>query len=69
MAKAIEQEYADARPKSKALYERAVKMMPSGAAHDGRVFSPFPFYVAPMAPTSGTSTAIAISMGGAATAR
>ena len=43
--KTIEQEYADARPKSKALYERAVKMMPSGAAHDGRVFAPFPFYV------------------------
>src|SRR6185436_5898300 len=42
----IEQEYADARPKSKALYERASKLMPSGAAHDGRVFSPFPFYVA-----------------------
>lgn len=42
----IEQEYVDARPKSKALYERAVKLMPSGAAHDGRVFSPFPFYVA-----------------------
>ena len=42
----IEQEYADARPKSKALSERAGKLMPSGAAHDGRVFSPFPFYVA-----------------------
>jgi glutamate-1-semialdehyde 2,1-aminomutase len=41
----IEQEYAQARPKSKALYERAVRLMPSGAAHDGRVFSPFPFYV------------------------
>jgi glutamate-1-semialdehyde 2,1-aminomutase len=46
MAKTIEQEYADARPKSKALYERALTLMPSGAAHDGRVFSPFPFYVA-----------------------
>jgi len=46
MAKTIEQEYTDARPKSQALYERAVKLMPSGAAHDGRVFSPFPFYVA-----------------------
>ena len=41
----IEQEYADARPKSRALYERAKGLMPSGAAHDGRVFSPFPFYV------------------------
>ena len=46
MPKTIEQEYTDARPKSKGLYERALKMMPSGAAHDGRVFSPFPFYVA-----------------------
>jgi glutamate-1-semialdehyde 2,1-aminomutase len=41
----VEQEYAAANPKSKALYERASKLMPSGAAHDGRVFSPFPFYV------------------------
>jgi glutamate-1-semialdehyde 2,1-aminomutase len=43
--KTIEQEYSEARPKSKALYERATAAMPSGAAHDGRVFSPFPFYV------------------------
>ncbi len=43
--KTIEQEYADARPRSKALYARAKQMMPSGAAHDGRVFAPFPFYV------------------------
>jgi glutamate-1-semialdehyde 2,1-aminomutase len=42
----IEQDYADARPKSKALHERAVKRMPSGVAHDGRSFTPFPFYVA-----------------------
>ncbi len=41
----IEQEYAVARPKSKAFYERARAAMPSGAAHDGRVFAPFPFYV------------------------
>ena len=41
----IEQEYADARPKSRALYERARTAMPSGAAHDGRFFTPFPFYV------------------------
>jgi glutamate-1-semialdehyde 2,1-aminomutase len=41
----IEQEYAAARPRSKALYERACQVMPSGAAHDSRVFSPFPFYV------------------------
>ena len=41
----IEQEYAAARPRSKALYERARQSIPSGAAHDGRVFAPFPFYV------------------------
>jgi len=44
--KTIEQEYAEARPKSKALHERAAKRMPSGVAHDGRSFAPFPFYVA-----------------------
>jgi glutamate-1-semialdehyde 2,1-aminomutase len=42
----IEQEYAEARPKSKALHARAVARMPSGVAHDGRSFAPFPFYVA-----------------------
>jgi glutamate-1-semialdehyde 2,1-aminomutase len=42
----IEQDYADARPGSRALHERAVKRMPSGVAHDGRSFTPFPFYVA-----------------------
>src|SRR5256884_34712 len=42
----IEQDYADARPKSKALHGRAVQRMPSGVAHDGRSFAPFPFYVA-----------------------
>jgi len=41
----IEQQYAEARPNSKALYERARAAMPSGAAHDGRYFAPFPFYV------------------------
>jgi glutamate-1-semialdehyde 2,1-aminomutase len=41
----LEEEYAAARPRSRALYERARANMPSGAAHDGRVFSPFPFYV------------------------
>jgi len=43
--KTIEQDYADARPKSKALHERASQRMPSGVAHDGRAFAPFPFYV------------------------
>ena len=47
MTQTIEQESEAARPKSKgALRKRAKAMMPSGAAHDGRVFSPFPFYVA-----------------------
>jgi glutamate-1-semialdehyde 2,1-aminomutase len=41
----IEQEYADTRPKSRALYGRAVQSMPSGVAHDGRALTPFPFYV------------------------
>ena len=44
--RSIEAEYGEARPKSRALYERACQLMPSGAAHDGRVFAPFPFYVA-----------------------
>jgi hypothetical protein len=37
----IEEDYAAARPRSRALYERACRLMPSGAAHDGRVFSAF----------------------------
>ncbi len=41
----IEQEYAEARPKSRALHERARQSMPSGVAHDGRAISPFPFFV------------------------
>lgn len=41
----IEAEYAAARPKSRALWERARASMPSGVAHDGRVITPFPFYV------------------------
>jgi glutamate-1-semialdehyde 2,1-aminomutase len=41
----IEQEYAATRPRSRALHERAVAVMPSGIAHDGRAFAPFPFYV------------------------
>jgi glutamate-1-semialdehyde 2,1-aminomutase len=42
---AVEEEYALARPRSRALYARASAAMPSGVAHDGRVFTPFPFYV------------------------
>lgn len=45
MMTSIEREYVESRARSRALYERAVQSMPSGAAHDGRVFSPFPFYV------------------------
>jgi glutamate-1-semialdehyde 2,1-aminomutase len=41
----IEDEYATARPGSRERYERARRLMPSGVAHDGRMFSPFPFYV------------------------
>ena len=41
----LEQEYAATRPRSRALHDRARQAMPSGVAHDGRVFSPFPFYV------------------------
>ena len=68
--KSIEQEYADARPKSRALYERARQSMPSGVAHDGRAIGPFPFYVERAdGPRKWTSTATRTSTAGAATAR
>src|SRR5437870_11076125 len=41
----IEQEYVETHAQSRARHERAVRSMPNGVAHDGRVFSPFPFYV------------------------
>ena len=41
----IAEEYERTRPRSRALYERAVQSMPSGVAHDGRAITPFPFYV------------------------
>jgi len=44
-AMTVEQEYAETRPTSRALHERALRSMPSGVAHDGRAFSPFPFYI------------------------
>ena len=44
-AMTVEQEYVETRPTSRALHERALRSMPSGVAHDGRAFSPFPFYV------------------------
>lgn len=41
----LERLYAEARPRSRALFDRAITMMPSGVVHDGRAFTPFPFYV------------------------
>src|SRR5437773_4968641 len=41
----IEQEYVETHAQSRARHERAVRSMPNGVAHDGRVLSPFPFYV------------------------
>ena len=42
----ITQEYVSTRPKSAALYRRAIEVLPSGIAHDARYMKPFPFYVA-----------------------
>src|SRR5262245_60698958 len=39
----LEQEYADARPRSRALHTRALAGMPSGISHDRRAITPFPF--------------------------
>lgn len=47
----IERAYAEARPKSKALFERAQRVFPSGITHDGRNLKPFPFYVSHAAGT------------------
>ena len=41
----IEEEYQETRKKSKSLYDRAGKVMPSGIEHDSRFIRPFPFYV------------------------
>jgi len=41
----IEEEYQETRKKSKSLYGRARKVMPSGIEHDSRFIRPFPFYV------------------------
>ena len=38
-------EYATARPRSRALYARALKSLPGGISHDGRALTPFPLYV------------------------
>jgi len=44
-ATTVEDEYAQARPRSQALHERARSLLPSGVSHDGRFFMPFPFFV------------------------
>ena len=41
----IEDEYIKQRPKSQALYEKALKVFPSGITHDIRYLVPFPTYI------------------------
>ncbi len=41
----IEEKYIEQRPKSKALFERARNIFPSGITHDIRYLLPFPIYV------------------------
>jgi glutamate-1-semialdehyde 2,1-aminomutase len=41
----IEKKYIEQRPKSKALYEKAREIFPSGITHDIRYLIPFPVYV------------------------
>jgi len=41
----IEDEYIKQRPKSKALYEKAKDVFPSGVTHDIRYLLPFPTYI------------------------
>lgn len=41
----LESEYAAARSRSRALFDRAASLMPGGISHDGRALTPFPFYV------------------------
>ncbi len=41
----IEDKYIKQRPKSKALYEKAVEVFPSGVTHDIRHLVPFPTYI------------------------
>ncbi len=44
LAMPIEQEYVDRHPGSRALYERARRVLPSGVTHDSRYLRPFPLY-------------------------
>src|SRR3972149_1918683 len=41
----IEETYIKQRPKSRALYEKALNIFPSGVTHDTRFILPFPIYV------------------------
>jgi glutamate-1-semialdehyde 2,1-aminomutase len=45
LAMGLTDTYQEALPKSKALYERAQKIFPSGVTHDSRYMVPFPIYV------------------------
>lgn len=40
----IEQAYIERHPASRALYERAARVLPSGVTHDSRFLRPFPIY-------------------------
>lgn len=41
----LEKEYISKHPKSRELYERALKCYPSGVTHDARYAKPFPIYM------------------------
>ena len=41
----LEAEYAEARPRSLSLHQRALDLLAGGVSHDARVFTPFPFFV------------------------
>lgn len=41
----IERRYIEARPRARALYERAVQVIPNGVTHDGRFVPPFLPYI------------------------
>jgi glutamate-1-semialdehyde 2,1-aminomutase len=42
---AIEQAYVEGHPRSRKLYQRASRVLPSGVTHDSRYMQPFPIYV------------------------
>ena len=45
MNESLEQRYTTENGNSRALYEKALKLLPGGIAHDVRRFEPFPLYV------------------------